>query len=92
LPGVPLATQDCRMTGSVLPCRLWCSCAAIVVKDLHVHRNMQIIVASAPGFRNTNCGLSCNALVCCYLDGDEPRVRRLLEEVHLQFLSGTGEP
>ena len=41
MPGVPLATQDCRMTGSVLPCRLWCSCAAVVVKELHVHRNMQ---------------------------------------------------
>jgi hypothetical protein len=50
LPGLILATQDCRKSGSVLPCRPSCSCAAIVVKNLHVHRNMQIIVEPTPGF------------------------------------------
>jgi len=50
LPGLVLATQDCCQRGSVLPCRPSCSCAALVVKNLHVHRNMQIIVAPTPGF------------------------------------------
>jgi hypothetical protein len=28
--------------GLVLPSWLWCSCVAYAVKDLHVHRHMQI--------------------------------------------------
>ena len=56
MPGEPLATQDCRKRGSVLPCRLWCSCTAIAVKDLHVHRNVQIIMHKHTA---ADCGRDC---------------------------------
>ena len=41
LPGVPGNAGLTYEKGLVLPSRLWCSCAADPVKNLHVHRHMQ---------------------------------------------------